>query len=89
MAKGNSSSGLLGRLSTGREVKTFDNQRNAEQAGYIGSYLAETVVAIFVEWRYVDWLPVTRVSSGGGILKPTRILRGTKSGIPSPHATGM
>jgi hypothetical protein len=35
MAKGNSLSGLLGRLAAGREVKTFDNQRNAEQAGHI------------------------------------------------------
>jgi len=40
MAKGNSSSGLLGRLTAGREVKTFDNQRNAEQAGHmvLGGY---------------------------------------------------
>ncbi len=28
-------SGLLGRLADGREVKTFDNQRNAEQAGHM------------------------------------------------------
>jgi hypothetical protein len=35
VAKGNSLSGLPGRLAAGREVKTFDNQRNAEQAGHM------------------------------------------------------
>jgi len=31
MAKGSSLSGLFGRLTARREVKTFDNQRNAKQ----------------------------------------------------------
>jgi hypothetical protein len=35
MAKGNSSRGLLGGLADRSEVKTFDNQRNAEQAGEV------------------------------------------------------
>ena len=33
MAKGNSLNSLLGGLTADKEVKTFDNQRNAEQAG--------------------------------------------------------
>jgi hypothetical protein len=33
MAKGSSLSELLGRISDCREVKTFDNQRNAKQTG--------------------------------------------------------
>jgi hypothetical protein len=35
MAKGGSLSGLLGRLTDHNEVKTFDNQRNAKQTGYM------------------------------------------------------
>jgi len=35
MAKGSSLSNLLGRLAARREVKTFDNQRNAKQVSNV------------------------------------------------------